>query len=128
MSTSRAREPAGWTLIVAGHPMSPKRRAAATRRARLRDKRSYREAAAWQSRQLYRGRPLERARVVVTLYRNNGQPYDPANAIGVCKHLLDGLCVQQGGRCSRATHRTMGCWRSARSGRAGAVWWLRCGL
>lgn len=84
-------------LIIDGHPLSPNRAASVSLRRRLRDKRQYREMAAWKSRQAHQGDPLERARVTITLVRPDSHFYDPDNAVGVCKRLIDGLCVKHGG-------------------------------
>lgn len=89
--------PRRFRLIIDSHPLSPNRAAAASLRQRLRDKRQFREAAAWKSRQVHQGPPLERARVTITLVRPDRQFYDEDNAVATTKHLVDGLCVQHGG-------------------------------
>lgn len=85
--------PRTWRFGVDGHPLSPNRAATASLRARLRDKKHYREAVAWEVRQQYRGVPLQRARVTVTLVRRDSQFYDSDNAVATCKRLCDGLVV-----------------------------------
>lgn len=89
--------PRRFCFTIVGHPLSPNGHQAASVAARIRDRRHFRELAAWTTRHLYTGPPLERARVTFTLQRPDRQYYDPTNAYGVVKPIEDGLCRVHGG-------------------------------
>lgn len=84
-------------LVVQGLPMSPNDRRRSHWSAQHRDTALFRDAVAWQSRQLYAGPPLERAKVHVTLIHRTKHRYDPDGSFGVVKPLLDGLAIRGGG-------------------------------
>jgi hypothetical protein len=77
------------TIEVDSLPPSPNRRMGWQKRWRL--VQSLADAVAWQAKASRLPRPLERARVQLTLVHARGPLRDPDNAIASCKELLDAL-------------------------------------
>lgn len=81
-----------YRIEVDGQPLSPNARKKRKLCETMSDTTTYRELVAWLAREQYRGEPLKRARVTVTLVRKTGQKaLDPGNRESAVKALVDGL-------------------------------------